>query len=117
VIDRAIGSDPRDRRRQAVDASGRPARTEMTVVRQGRSSQGHAIALVELRLVTGRTHQIRVHMASIGHPVCGDPLYSAGISAESVERLTLHAAVLAWPGNEVRSPSSMKIAVLADVLQ
>ena len=53
-------------------------------------------ALVECRLETGRTHQIRVHMAAIGHPVCGDPTY--GAAAEyGLTRQFLHAARLAFP--------------------
>jgi RluA family pseudouridine synthase len=115
-IDRPIGRDPDDRRRQRV-GSGRPARTEMTVIRKGRSLAGSPITLVELRLVTGRTHQIRVHMASIGHPVCGDRLYAGEAEPHSVERLALHAVLLAWPGTEVRAPSSLVVPALADLLR
>jgi 23S rRNA pseudouridine1911/1915/1917 synthase len=70
VVDAPIARDPRDRQRMAVVAGGRTARTRYTVeeVLQGYS-------LVRVTLETGRTHQIRVHMASIGHPVLGDPVY------------------------------------------
>ena len=51
--------------------------------------------LVRIRLLTGRTHQIRVHMKSIGHPVCGDPIYGSGRGAK-VPRLMLHAYTLAF---------------------
>jgi len=68
----AIGRDPRDRKRMAVrPEGGKPALTRYRVVK----AFGSAAALVECRLATGRTHQIRVHMAAIGHPVVGDPLY------------------------------------------
>jgi len=70
VIEAPIGRDPRDRQRMAVVASGRQARTHFEVAQQ----LGH-YSLVRVTLDTGRTHQIRVHMASIGHPVVGDPVY------------------------------------------
>ncbi len=65
-----IGRSEKDRKKQAVTAKGRPAVTHFHVLeRFGNYS------LLELRLETGRTHQIRVHMAYIGHPLAGDPLY------------------------------------------
>ncbi len=68
----AIGRDPRERKRMAVVArGGKPALTRYRVVQQ----RGTALALLECRLATGRTHQIRVHLASCGHPVVGDPVY------------------------------------------
>ena len=68
-----IGRDPRNRKKMAVRAiGGKPAKTYYKVL----EAFGTLAGLVECRLATGRTHQIRVHMASIGHPVVGDPLYS-----------------------------------------
>lgn len=68
-----IGRDPRNRKKMAVRREGgKPAVTHYRVIER----YGDAAALVECRLETGRTHQIRVHMASIGHPVVGDPLYA-----------------------------------------
>ena len=96
VLSGAIGPDPRDRRRMAV-GPGRPAETRYRVVRRGVCPAGHDTSLVELELVTGRTHQIRVHLAHAGHPILGDPLYGAG-REESGGRLLLHACLLAWPG-------------------
>jgi len=70
LVDAPLGRDPRDRKRIAVVPSGRPARTHWrTLERLGLGS------LLELRLETGRTHQIRVHLAHLGHPVIGDPVY------------------------------------------
>jgi 23S rRNA pseudouridine1911/1915/1917 synthase len=72
VIDAPIGRDPRSRTRMAVTERGKPARTAYRVIdRYGRA------ALVECRLETGRTHQIRVHMRAIGHPLVGDPTYGS----------------------------------------
>jgi 23S rRNA pseudouridine1911/1915/1917 synthase len=71
IVDLPIGRDPRERKRMAVVRSGgRPARTRWRVLERF----GPA-ALVEARLETGRTHQIRVHFAALKHPVVGDPLY------------------------------------------
>jgi 23S rRNA pseudouridine1911/1915/1917 synthase len=71
VIDAPIARSPRDRRRMAVVPGGRPARTRYRVLRVF-----PRCALVEVFPETGRTHQVRVHMQSIGHPLVGDPLYS-----------------------------------------
>ena len=73
VVDRPIGRHPRDRLRMAVVEGGRAAVTHFRTVERWR-----AATLCEAQLQTGRTHQIRVHAASIGHPVVGDALYGAG---------------------------------------
>lgn len=73
VIDAPIGRDPRHRQRMALVSEvngGREARTRFKVLREIRGR-----SLVELQLETGRTHQIRVHLASVGHPVVGDSIY------------------------------------------
>ena len=95
-IDKPLARDPRDRRRVAVVRAGKPART--TVVRLARFD---AVDLVRARLHTGRTHQIRVHLASIGHPVIGDDTYGGGggrkVVALPPKRHFLHAAWLRFP--------------------
>ena len=69
-ISAPIGRDPNDRQKQAVVENGKPSVTHFTVLETYRG-----YSLVSCKLETGRTHQIRVHMAYIGHPVMGDPLY------------------------------------------
>ncbi|MFT4268011.1 MAG: RluA family pseudouridine synthase [Xenophilus sp.] len=93
-IDRPIGRDPRNRLRMAaVDLrqhAGKPARTLVEVL--GRTD---TLCLVRCTLETGRTHQIRVHMAAIGHPLVGDEVYG-GRPAEGMARQALHAWQLAF---------------------
>jgi 23S rRNA pseudouridine1911/1915/1917 synthase len=91
VIDAPIGRHPARRKKMAVVEGGREARTRYRVVREiaGRS-------LVEVRPETGRTHQIRVHLAAIGHPVVGDPVYGRGRPVGPLRRQFLHAARLAF---------------------
>jgi 23S rRNA pseudouridine1911/1915/1917 synthase len=72
-----IGRDPRERKRMAVRAGGKPALTRYRMLRTWFGS----VALLECRLGTGRTHQIRVHLAHAGHPLIGDPVYLRRIPA------------------------------------
>ena len=100
LIDAPIGRHPRERKRQAVIPEGRPARTHYTTER----AYGH-LTLVRARLETGRTHQIRVHFAFIGHPIIGDPVYGQRATREAhalgLTRQFLHATRLGFhlPGS------------------
>jgi 23S rRNA pseudouridine1911/1915/1917 synthase len=98
VIDAPIGRSTRRRTRMAVRESGRPARTAYEVAR---TFAAPPVALVECRLETGRTHQIRVHLAAIGHPVVGDGAYGGSRSSLSLGRPFLHATRL-----EFRHPAT-----------
>lgn len=92
VIEAPVGRHPRHRKKMAVVAGGRQARTRYRLLREvdGRS-------LVEARPETGRTHQIRVHFASIGHPLVGDAVYGRGRPpVPSLRRQFLHAQRLAF---------------------
>ena len=84
VIDAPIGRHPKDRKRMAVVSGGREARTEYKVIKYLDD-----YTLVEAMPETGRTHQIRVHFAAIGHPVFGDPVY--GKKSPLLGRQFLHA--------------------------
>ena len=95
VIDRPIGRHPTIRTRQAVVPNGRPARTRF-VFSAGFNVFGKPISFVNLKLETGRTHQIRVHMEAIGYPIVGDPVYGVNIPELSLYRQFLHAISLAF---------------------
>lgn len=93
TIHKSIGRHPTDRKKQAVNVkNGRDAITHYRVLErlQGRYT------FVECRLETGRTHQIRVHMASIHHPLLGDTLYGPAKDSFHLQGQTLHAGVLGF---------------------
>lgn len=99
TISAPIGRDPRNRKKMAVVQSGREATTHYRVLHAFR-----AASWIECRLETGRTHQIRVHLASLGHPVVGDPVYAPGRKDYGLAGQALHAAVLEFdhPATGVR---------------
>ncbi len=95
VIDAPIGRSARTPTLMTVRADGRPARTHYEVLE--RVSRPHAATLLRLRLETGRTHQIRVHLAAIGHPVVNDTRYGHRRDQRlAPERLFLHASQLVF---------------------
>jgi 23S rRNA pseudouridine1911/1915/1917 synthase len=104
AVDAPIGRHPHSRERMAVATNGRPAVTHWRV-----EEALNGVALVRLRLETGRTHQIRVHLAHIGHPLLGDSVYGAGFKTKAnrlgeaaraalaaLNRQALHAEVLGF---------------------
>lgn len=89
-VEKAIARSTKDRKRMAVDPAGREAVTEWTLLENLKDA-----ALLDVHILTGRTHQIRVHMQSLHHPVAGDPIYGQknGVRAP---RLMLHAYTLSF---------------------
>jgi 23S rRNA pseudouridine1911/1915/1917 synthase len=124
-IEGAIGRDPRDRKRMTVVArGGKPALTRYRTMRAWQTS----LALLECRLATGRTHQIRVHLSNQGHPIVGDPLYLRRVptAAKTVNqplrgqlldfpRQALHAASLGFRHPRTGRPISFEAALPADM--
>ena len=92
AVDRPIARDRDHRWRFQCDAGGKPSRTEIEVL----ATIDDDLSVVGCRLVTGRTHQVRVHLATVGHPVLGDRLYHSK-RADLVQRPLLHAAALSLP--------------------
>lgn len=92
VVDAPIGRHPSERKRMAANVrNGKPAVTHYRVLQRFRNH-----TFMEFSLETGRTHQIRVHMASIGHPLLGDSVYGNGKSPWKLQGQTLHAAVIGF---------------------
>jgi 23S rRNA pseudouridine1911/1915/1917 synthase len=84
TIDKPIDRHPHARERMAVRAGGRPAVTHWEVLERYTGTDGAPVAsLIECRLETGRTHQIRVHLAATGHPLLGDDVYGAGFRTKA----------------------------------
>ncbi len=124
-IEGAIGRDPRERKRMAVvKRAGKPALTRYAT----RQSWHAAVALLECRLATGRTHQIRVHLASAGHPLVGDPVYLRRIPAAAAKlpkdlrgrlldfpRQALHAARLGFAHPRTGAQLSFETPLPADM--
>ena len=108
TIDKPLGRHPQARERMAVRAGGRTAVTHWEVLERYDGADGKPVAsLIDCRLETGRTHQIRVHLAAIGHPLLGDRVYGAGYrtkaarlgpeaqaALQDLERQALHAYLL-----------------------
>jgi 23S rRNA pseudouridine1911/1915/1917 synthase len=107
-VDAPVGRHPRRRTRMAVVVGGKEARTNYKVRQELR---GHS--LVELYLETGRTHQIRVHMAHLGHPLVGDTTY--GHASHLVDRHFLHAFHLGFKHPITGEPLDFKIDLPPDL--
>jgi 23S rRNA pseudouridine1911/1915/1917 synthase len=116
TVDKPIARDPRDRKRMAIVSTGRAARTDF--VRLGRFD---VVDLLRAHLHTGRTHQIRVHLSSVGHPVVGDDTYGGGGGRRLVTmpptRHFLHAAWLRFRHPATGAQVELKSALPPDLVR
>jgi 23S rRNA pseudouridine1911/1915/1917 synthase len=129
AIDSPIGRDPRSRQRMAVRAGGRRAVTRYELRQTFPGADGKPLlSLIECRLETGRTHQIRVHLARAGHPLLGDPLYGTGFRTKQsqlrpqardalagLRRQALHAFLLGFTHPETGKPMRFESPLPADL--
>lgn len=111
TVEAPIGRDPVHPTRRVVIHGGKPARTHYRVVREIADAR---LSLLEVRLETGRTHQIRVHLASISHPVVGDRSY--GTPTTEVLRTFLHASRLSFEHPRTGHPVEVESALPADLI-
>jgi 23S rRNA pseudouridine1911/1915/1917 synthase len=114
LIDQPIGRHLTKRKEMAVIQSGRPARTHLQVVK----SMGH-YSLLDIRLETGRTHQIRVHLKHIGHPLVGDAVYASSqdVKRFNAARHMLHAYRLSFIHPITREPLVINAPLADDIAQ
>jgi 23S rRNA pseudouridine1911/1915/1917 synthase len=116
TVDKPIARDPRDRKRMAIVSTGRAARTDFV-----RLARFDAADLLRAHLHTGRTHQIRVHLSSIGHPVVGDDTYGGGGGRKLVslpaKRHFLHAAWLRFRHPQTSEMVELRSALPPDLVQ
>ena len=111
IVEAPVGRSKRDRKKMAVDPEGRPAVTEWKVIAEGRNC-----SLLDVHILTGRTHQIRVHMRSIQHPVCGDPLYGFEKGAKA-PCLMLHARSLSFDHPRTKEKMTFQAPLPGDFLK
>ena len=117
IVDAPIGRDPNNRKRMAVVASGRPAKSKLRVL-----ARYPGFTLLDVEIVTGRTHQIRVHCAFTGHPVAGDSQYGGATQAIDLKRQFLHARrlrfnLLSGEPLELESPLPADLRAVLDDLE
>jgi 23S rRNA pseudouridine1911/1915/1917 synthase len=115
-IEAPIGRSVRTPTKMAITPRGKPARTAYRVVERRSEGSASPTTLLELSLQSGRTHQVRVHMAAIGHPVIGDARYGAADKRLGSGRFFLHAARLAFDHPRTGARSEFE-APLPDDLQ
>ena len=104
TIDAPIGRDINDRKKMSITADGKEAITHFKVLERYKTA-----TLIELKLETGRTHQIRVHMSYIGHPISGDTLY--GKKSNFINRQALHACKVCF----IHPLTKQKMSIEADL--
>ena len=118
LIDKAIGKDRHDAQKMRVSATGKPSQTEVRLIKVASSAQGQTQSLLLVNLLTGRKHQIRVHLSSLGFPLVGDALYG-GVSSlqrgtkkkHKAQPLMLHAYRVGF----IHPVTSAKIVIKTDI--
>jgi 23S rRNA pseudouridine1911/1915/1917 synthase len=113
AVDAPIGRDQRDPLKMAVVVDGKSARTDYSTITTFETPA--SLSLLECRLHTGRTHQIRVHLAAIGHPVVGDATYGGVRSSLAAPRALLHAAELHFTHPVTQQPLAFSCVEPADM--
>ena len=121
VVDAPLGRDPKNPLKRAVINGGKYARTHYEIDQKYESP--FKVSMLNCRLETGRTHQIRVHLAAIGHPVLGDELYGGRTSFNIENRLALHAQMLTFLHPKTRnlmnfeSPLAVELTSMKDTFR
>ena len=118
LIDKAIGKDRHDAQKMRISDTGKPSQTEVCLVKVASSTQGQIHSLLLVNLLTGRKHQIRVHLSSLGFPLVGDALYG-GVSSlqrgakkkHKQQPLMLHAYRVEF----IHPVTSAKIVIKTDI--
>jgi 23S rRNA pseudouridine1911/1915/1917 synthase len=113
TVDLALSHDPADRRRMIAARPGLRSWAALTTIR--RVATDGATSLVSVTMQTGVTHQIRVHLARLGHPVLGDALYGGPSVALAPGRHALHAAELVLPALDGRAPLTIRAPLAPDL--
>lgn len=114
VVDAPLGRDPKNPLKRAVIQNGKYARTHYEIDQKFESP--FKISTLSCRLETGRTHQIRVHLAAIGHPVLGDELYGGRTSFNISNRLALHAQMLTFTHPKTNNEMSFESPVPPELI-
>lgn len=118
LIDKAIGKDRHDAQKMRISATGKPSQTEVRLIKVASSAQGQTQSLLLVNLLTGRKHQIRVHLSSLGFPLVGDALYGSVSSLQrgakkkhKAQQLMLHAYHVGF----IHPVTGAKIVIKTDI--
>ena len=118
LIDKAIGKDRHDAQKMRISNTGKPSQTEVRLIKAVSSAQGQTQSLLLVNLLTGRKHQIRVHLSSLGFPLVGDVLYGGMSSLQrrtkkkhKAQPLMLHAYRVEF----IHPVTSAKIVIKTDI--
>ena len=118
LIDKAIGKDRHDAQKMRISDTGKPSQTEVSLIKVSSSAQGQTQSLLLVNLLTGRKHQIRVHLSSLGFPLVGDALYGSVSSLQrgakkkhKAQQLMLHAYHVGF----IHPVTGAKIVIKTDI--